>query len=253
MVEQQEGTSSTEERKVSQQDATPAAQRVNEEKEKTDTLEEHRLSRDASEAVGKEDVHDGNGNDAEGAPERKRPNESQDLSVGESKPRSDGSGGGGGGGGGVGGGGVESDAKEATGGEEKDVAATPEDTTAGEEDGEDLNLNFDAEASKRVMCGLDKYVCYFLDASSHLYKRVRPSVRPSVHPSVGPSGRNAFSKPSRMSLLFEKNSRYHPLRIGVLFRHQYQNKRQQKGQDQKTLLYTLACTRAHLRQQQQRR
>ena len=30
---------------------------------------------------------------------------------------------------------------------------------------------------------------WFLDASSHLYKRVCPSVRPSVGPSVGPSVR----------------------------------------------------------------
>ena len=28
---------------------------------------------------------------------------------------------------------------------------------------------------------------HFLDVSSHLYKRVRPSVRPSVGPSVGMS------------------------------------------------------------------
>ena len=32
----------------------------------------------------------------------------------------------------------------------------------------------------------------FLDASSHLYKRVCPSVGPSVHRSVGLSVRNAF-------------------------------------------------------------
>ena len=32
----------------------------------------------------------------------------------------------------------------------------------------------------------------FLDASSHLYKRVCPSVRPSVRRSVRPSVRNAF-------------------------------------------------------------
>ena len=31
--------------------------------------------------------------------------------------------------------------------------------------------------------------CSFLDASSHLYKRVCPSVRPSVRRSVGPSVR----------------------------------------------------------------
>ena len=32
----------------------------------------------------------------------------------------------------------------------------------------------------------------FLDASTHLYKRVCPSVRPSNDPSIGPSDRNAF-------------------------------------------------------------
>ena len=31
---------------------------------------------------------------------------------------------------------------------------------------------------------------FFLDAFSHLYKRVCPSVRPSVGPSVGPSVRH---------------------------------------------------------------
>ena len=32
---------------------------------------------------------------------------------------------------------------------------------------------------------------FFLDASSHLYKRVCPSVGPSVRPSVGPSVRRS--------------------------------------------------------------
>ena len=36
------------------------------------------------------------------------------------------------------------------------------------------------------------HVPAFLDASTHLYKRVGPSVGPSVHRSVGPSVRNAF-------------------------------------------------------------
>ena len=35
----------------------------------------------------------------------------------------------------------------------------------------------------------EKYFNYFLDASSHLFKRVCPSVHPSVHPSIRPSVR----------------------------------------------------------------
>ena len=40
-----------------------------------------------------------------------------------------------------------------------------------------------------LAAGRMPYFCLFLDASSHLYKRVCPSVRPSVRPSVGPSVR----------------------------------------------------------------
>ncbi len=44
----------------------------------------------------------------------------------------------------------------------------------------------------------------FLDASSHLYKRVCPSVRRSVRPCVGLSARNAFVKSGEMKHLQRK-------------------------------------------------
>jgi len=48
---------------------------------------------------------------------------------------------------------------------------------------------------------------FFLDAFSHLYKRVCPSVRPSVRPSVGPSVRRSVThelKPCK-SAVFDQN------------------------------------------------
>ena len=44
------------------------------------------------------------------------------------------------------------------------------------------------------------YTALFLDASSHLYKRVCPSVRPSVGPSVGPSVRRSVRPSVRPSV-----------------------------------------------------
>ena len=41
----------------------------------------------------------------------------------------------------------------------------------------------------------------FLDASTHLYKRVCPSVRWSIRPSVGPSVRNAFVSNTRKRVI----------------------------------------------------
>ena len=45
----------------------------------------------------------------------------------------------------------------------------------------------------------------FLDAPSHLYRRLCPSVRPSVGPSVGPSVRPSV-RPSRVIFEDEKNA-----------------------------------------------
>ena len=52
----------------------------------------------------------------------------------------------------------------------------------------------------------------FLDASSHLYKRVcpsvGPSVGPSVRPSVGPSVRDAFVKIAENGLMQDEDASY---------------------------------------------
>ena len=53
-----------------------------------------------------------------------------------------------------------------------------------------------AKAAYRVSLKIQLF--YFLDASTHLYKRVCPSVSPSVHLSVRPSVCNAFFSMSRL-------------------------------------------------------
>ena len=50
-----------------------------------------------------------------------------------------------------------------------------------------LPLQAEMRMGEEEKKAFDNHVRCFLDASSHLYKRVCPSVRPSVRPLVGPS------------------------------------------------------------------
>ena len=62
-----------------------------------------------------------------------------------------------------------------------------------------MSISFVAVCVKDPVPSKIKTFFFFLDAFSHLYKRVCPSVRPSVGPSVGPSVR-----PSHTSWISEK-------------------------------------------------